>query len=81
MDEFTKMEYQDGLTTLKNLPNRVFTLLWKILGWKGILLSLTFVLTWFGKVPEGAVGYVWLLTMVLILFGEKGLDFVKEIKK
>jgi hypothetical protein len=81
MEEFVPMEKQGGWTTFKNLPNRFVTLIWKVIGWKGILLGLTVLLFWFEKIPNTAVAYVWCFIVLVILFGQKGLDFIKELKK
>jgi len=80
-EEFIPMELRGGLETLKNLPNRVLTLLWKVLGWKGLFVGLTVLMIWVGKIPGAAIPYVWIALVILILFGQKGLEFIKHLKR
>ncbi|MCF7947674.1 MAG: hypothetical protein K9M94_03645 [Spirochaetia bacterium] len=80
-EEFVPMELRPGLETFKNLPNRFVTLIWKIIGWKGVFVSLTVVMIWAGKIPAAAVPYVWGFTILVILFDKQGLQFIKDLKK
>lgn len=80
-EEFVPMEFRSGWETLKNLPNRFITLIWKIVGWKGVMTALTFFLVLNGQIPESAVPYVWIALMLITIFGEKALDVIKDIKK
>lgn len=75
--DFIPMEFRSGKETLKNIPNRLITLVWKVISFQGIVLSLGTWLVYQEKVES----YAWLLVVVLILFGRSGLDFIKEIKK
>ena len=76
-EDFIPMELRGGMETLKNMPNRLVTLLWKIIGWKGIMVSLTVWMLFLDKLDS----YVWVVVFVLIIFDRAGLEFIKEIKK
>ena len=75
--DFVPMELRSGMETLKNLPNRVVTLIWKLIGWKGVMVALTVFLILAGKLDS----YVWALVFLLVIFDRAGLEFINEIKK
>jgi hypothetical protein len=75
--DFIPMELRSGMETLKNMPNRLITLLWKLIGWKGVMVALTVYMIMLGKLDS----YVWVVVFVLVIFDRAGLDFIKEIKK
>ncbi len=80
-DGFIPMERRSGWETFKNLPNRFVTLIWKVIGWKGLLVGLTVLMIWKDKIPQAAVPYLWAFIVLVILFGIKGLEFIKDLKK
>ena len=80
-EDFVPMELRGGWETFCNLPNRLVTLVWKIIGWKGIMTALTVISIWSGKIPESAVPYVWISLLLVVVFGEKALDVIKDVKK
>jgi hypothetical protein len=71
------MELRGGMETLKGMPNRLITLIWKLIGWKGVMVALTVFLLLQGKIDS----YVWAVVFVLVIFDRAGLDFIKELKK
>lgn len=75
--DFIPMELRGGMETLKNMPNRVVTLFWKLIGWKGVMVALTVYLTLMDKLDS----YVWVVVFLLVIFDRAGLEFIKEIKK
>lgn len=79
--EFIPMELRSGWETFKNLPNRLVTLIWKLIGWKGVMTTITTIMIWCGKIPESAVPYVWIALLLVVIFGEKALGVIKDIKR
>ena len=75
--DFVPMELRGGMETLKGMPNRLITLLWKLIGWKGVMVALTVWMVLMGKIDS----YVWAVVFVLVIFDRAGLDFIKELKK
>lgn len=75
--EFIPMELKSGMETFKNLPNRFVTLIWKLVGWKGIMVGLTVWMILMGKLDS----YVWVVVFLLVIFDRAGLEFIKEIKR
>lgn len=80
-EEITPMEFRSGKETLLNIPNRIITLVWKVIGWKGVFVALTVILIYHEKLPDGSIPYVWIALMLIAVFGEKALDVIKDIKK
>ena len=75
--DFIPMELKSGMETFRNLPNRVVTLIWKLVGWKGVMVGLTVWMINRGKLDS----YVWVVVFLLVIFDRAGLGFIKEIKK
>ena len=77
------MDYKD--MKLKDafcyIPTRVVNMFAKLLGMKGIVLAGTIYLIKKDHIPEQAVGYVWIFIVLIVVFGEKALTFIKDIKK
>jgi hypothetical protein len=81
IEEIVPMELQSGWETFKNLPNRLVTLIWKIIGWKGVMVGLTVVLIITGKIANEAAAYIWAFVFLLILFGREGLKWIEKLKR
>jgi hypothetical protein len=79
--DFIPMELRGGWETFCGLPNRFVTLIWKVIGWKGLLVGLTVLMIWKNKIPQSAAPYLWAFIVLVILFGVKGLEFIKDLKK
>lgn len=75
--EFVPMELRGGWETLKNIPNRLVTMLWKVIGWKGIMVGLTVWMLLRGTLDS----YTWIVVFVLIIFDRAALEFIREIKR
>ena len=75
--DFVPMELRSGRETLVNMPNRVITLVWKLVSFQGIVLSLATWLVFRGRIES----YAWLVVVMFVLFGRSALDFIKELKK
>lgn len=75
--EFVPMELQGGMAMIKGMPGRFVALVWKIIGWKGIMVALTVWMLLQGMLDS----YVWVVVFVLVIFDRAGLEFIKELKK
>ena len=71
------MEFRSGKETLKNIPNRVITLVWKVVSFQGLVL---FLATWL-VFEQRIESYAWIAVVLFVLFGRSALDVVKELKK
>ncbi len=68
------------LETLKDIPNRVITLIWKLLSVKVMIMGASFWLV-FDEKLEGWFAVVLLLVMALIvIFGRESLKFIEALK-
>lgn len=76
--EYKEMTFWDAV---KYLPTRVVNAISKLLGMKGVVLISTIYLFQHQIIPEQAVGYVWIFIVLIVVFGEKALTFIKDIKK
>jgi len=81
VDGFVPMELRGGWETFKNLPNRVVTLIWKLLGWKGVIVGLTVWMVLADKITEGAIPYVWISIALIVIFDKDALKIIKDIKR
>ncbi len=69
-----------GWETIKDIPNRIITLIWKLLSVKVIVLTGAFYLV-FAGIVEGWHGVVLLIFMALIvIFGRESLKFIEALK-
>jgi len=77
------MEYKDMSLwdAIKYIPKRIVNMFNKLLGMKGVVLVSTIYLFQKDIIPEQAVGYVWIFIVLIVVFGEKALTFIKDIKK
>lgn len=77
------IEYKDMklLEAFKYIPTRAVNLLNKMLGLKGIAIASTMYLIHNSLIPDPAIGYVWVLVILIVVFGEKALTLIKDIKK
>jgi len=80
-EDWITMELRSGLETLMNLPNRFVTLIWKIIGWKGVIVALTVFLIYADKIKGSAIPYVWIAITVIVVFDKKALDIIGKIKR
>ena len=81
IEEVLPMELRTGWETFKNLPNRLVTLIWKLIGWKGVMVGLTVALILTGKIADAAAAYIWAFVFLLILFGREGLKWIEKLKR
>ena len=66
--------------TLKDIPNRLITLVWKMLSVKVMIMGASFWLV-FDEKLEGWFAVVLLLVMALIvIFGRESLKFIEALK-
>ncbi len=77
------MEYEDMKLrdSIKYILPRLVNVINKLLGMKGIVLVCTIYLFKKDIIPEQAVGYTWIFIVLIIVFGEKALTFIKDLKK
>lgn len=66
---------------VKYIPSRVVNAINKLLGMKGIVLAATIYLIRGDLIPDPAVGYTWIFIVLITVFGEKALTFIKDLKK
>lgn len=76
--EYQEMKLRDAL---KYIPTRFINLFNKLFGMKGVVLFLTYILFIQEIIPEAAIGYTWIFIVLIVVFGEKALTFIKDIKK
>lgn len=76
--EYKEMSLWDSI---KYILPRTVNVLNKLLGMKGVVLFSTIYLFQKDIIPEQAVGYVWIFIVLIVVFGEKALTFIKDIKK
>jgi len=76
--DYKEMKLKDAFCYI---PTRVVNMISKLLGMKGIVLAGTIYLIKKDHIPENAVGYVWIFIVLIVVFGEKALTFIKDIKK
>jgi len=77
------MDYRDMsfFDAVKYMPTRLINVFNKVLGLKGIALTLTIWLFNNELIPNEARGYVWVLIILIVVFGEKTLEVIKDIKR
>jgi len=76
------MERQSFGKIFKDIPRRLLSVIWQMIGSrKTYVMVATALLILFGAIPEAAVGYVWLVSALIYLFGIEGLKWLKDIKK
>ncbi len=77
------MDYKDMdcKQAIKYFPTRIINLLNKLVGLKGVILAVTYILFHQKLIPEAMVGYVWIAVVLIFVFGEKALTVFKDIKK
>ena len=78
MKDYKDMRLMDSI---KYIPTRIFNLINKLLGMKGVALAGTIYLIRGEMIPEPAVSYTWIFIVLIVVFGEKALTFIKELKK
>lgn len=66
---------------VKDLPARLFRLIWKTISRKGIILILTVWLIKTDTFPAASEPYIFGFIVLLVLFGIEGLKFLKDLKK
>ncbi len=77
------MEYKDMKLwdAVKYIPTRLVNLINKLLGLKGIVLAITYLLFIQDIIPEAAIGYTWIFIVLIVVFGKEALTFIKDLKK
>jgi len=78
MKEYTDMKF---LEAVKYIPVRLINLINKLIGLKGVVLMITYLLFIQEIIPEAAIGYTWIFIVLIVVFGEKALTFIKDLKK
>jgi hypothetical protein len=77
MKKLNDMNFKE---TIKDIPNRVLTLIWKLFSVKVLILIASFWLVFTGKL-EGWFAVVLLLVMALIvIFGRESIKFIEALK-
>ena len=76
--EYKEMKLWDSI---KYIPPRFVNAINKLLGMKGVVLAGTIYLIKGEMIPDPAVGYTWIFIVLIVVFGEKALTFIKDIKK
>jgi len=78
MTDYKDMNFIDAI---KYLPSRIINTINKLLGMKGIVLAGTIYLIRGDLIPDPAVGYTWIFIVLITVFGEKALTFIKDLKR
>lgn len=78
MTDYKDMSF---IEAVKYLPTRVINAINKLLGMKGIVLAGTIYLIRGEMIPDPAVGYTWIFIVLITVFGEKALTFIKDLKR
>lgn len=78
MAEYKDMSFLDAV---KYLPTRLINAISKLIGMKGVVLVITIYLIKNKLLPDSAVGYTWIFIVLIVVFGEKALAVLKDIKK
>ena len=78
MKEYADMKLCEAV---KYIPVRFVNLVNKLLGMKGIVLVITYILFIQEIIPEAAIAYTWIFIVLIVVFGEKALTFIKDLKK
>jgi hypothetical protein len=80
MFEMKDIKEMTFLETLKDIPNRAVTLIWKLMSVKVMIMAGAFYLVISGKV-DGWNGVVLILFMALIvIFGREAIKFIEALK-
>jgi len=66
---------------IKYIPARIINAINKLLGMKGIVLATTIYLIKGEMIPDPAIGYTWIFIVLITVFGEKALVFIKDLKR
>ncbi len=69
-----------GLETIKDLPNRFFTLIWKMMSVKGEVLVMAFWLVVTGKVDGWHAVVLFLFSALIVIFGRDSLKWIEALK-
>ena len=78
MTDYKDMTFKEAI---KYLPARIINAINKLLGMKGIVLAGTIYLIRGDLIPDPAVGYTWIFIVLITVFGEKALIFIKDLKR
>jgi len=66
--------------TFKDMPNRLMTLIWKLMSIKVLIMTASFWLV-FSKKLEGWYGVVLILvTALIVIFGREAIKFIEALK-
>lgn len=71
------------IETVKDLPNRITTLIWKMLSIKFAGLAFSGWLVWTGKITGWYAVVLLLVTFLIVVFGReaiKWLEILKDLK-
>jgi len=70
----------NGIETLKDIPNRILTFVWKLLSIKVLIMFGAFWLVAADKVSgwEGIV--LFLVTALIVIFGRESIKFLEALK-
>lgn len=77
MKDIKEMNFTE---TLKDIPNRVITLIWKLLSVKVVVLSAAFYLVFAGIVAGWNAVALLLFMALIVIFGRESLKFIEALK-
>lgn len=69
-----------GWETLKDIPNRLITLLWKNLSIKGEFLIMAFWLILSGNITGWHAVVVFLFSGLIVIFGRDSIKWIEALK-
>ncbi len=77
------MEYKDMTCkdAIKYIPTRILNMISKLIGMRGVALVTTIYLFKGKYIPDAMIAYVWMFTILIVVFGDKALEAFKDIKK
>lgn len=72
---------KNALETLKDIPNRIVSLVWNLISRWGIILGLTFFLIYRGFLDNWYAVVAWLVFSLFFLFKTEAPEMIEKILK
>ena len=81
IDLLTPISEKTTVQTLKELPNRFVTLIWKLLSFKGLGFATAVVLVATGRLSNWYAVVTFLFTFLFAVLGREVFKYLKDIKE
>ena len=78
MKDFKDMNFKESICYL---PVRIINLFSKLFSMRGVALGATYFVMYKEMLPDAIVAYVWMFVILIVVFGDKALSVLKDIKK